>query len=315
MQEADKQHYKAVDRIGITAILVTAAAWGTTGIFVRFLADFSSVEIIAGRLIFSLALIAPIIFASRQYRRALFVDISQLPCWVLSGLLFVYYSAAVAAFGLAPVADVALLISTSPLFILIYRLLGGPSMQKIRRFEWLGALLALAGVFMITLGDAGLQGISRTRFQGDLLALGAACTTAAYAGIYRQLAATAQAPRSTSVAFTTSMAGALLCGALLISVAGVGSSPTPLAQQAPCGIDLTALIHFFGLGILATAIPSLTFAMASQRLQPLITTTIRLSTPLFATLFALIFLNEPLSTWTIPGGIFILIGMYLTVRR
>ncbi|WP_275096238.1 EamA family transporter [Sedimenticola hydrogenitrophicus] len=54
--------------------------------------------------------------------------------------------------------------------------------------------------------------------------------------------------------------------------------------------------------------------MRSKRLHPLVTTTIRLSTPVFAAVFALVFLDEPPSRWTMPGGAMILAGIYLTIK-
>lgn len=177
---------------------------------------------------------------------------------------------------------------------------------------WNGpALIAIIGVFLITFGDVARGELSSPRIQGDLLALGAAWATATYAASFRHLSASSRAPRATSVAFTTSFFG----GVLALAAAGIYDA-RPFAQ-----LDDAATLHFLGLGILSTAVPSLAYAMGSQRLQPLVTTTIRLSTPVFATVFALIFLNEFPSTWTLPAGIMILAGIYLalnpniTVRR
>lgn len=300
MTRAADQRLDAIDRMGLSAVLVTAAAWGMTGVFVRFLSDFSAPEIVAGRLIFSLLLIGPLVVWSRQHRQAWVIDCASLATWALSGLLFVYYCAAVAAFGLAPVSDVALLISVSPLFILVYRLFGT---RRFHPVEWIGALIALVGVFLITLGEAVAGGLSLTRLEGDLLALGAAWATATYATVSSHLSGTQRAPRAISVAFTASLVG----GAIALAVAAIFGS---LALER---LDHAATLNFIGLGIISTAIPSLAYAMGSLRLPPLITTTIRLLTPIFATVFALLILGEYPSIWTIPGGVMILVGMYLTL--
>lgn len=304
MEYTNSQSPAGLDRLGLSAVLVTAAAWGMTGVFVRFLSDFSAPAIVAGRLLFSLLLIGPIVLWSRYYRRTLAIDFGNPATWKLAGLLFLYYFAAVAAFGLAPVSDVALLISVSPLFILVYRLLDRSGARRFHPVEWTGALIAIIGVFLITLGDAVGDGVSFSRVQGDLLALGAAWATATYAALFRRASDASRAPHATSVAFTSSFFGGLIA----LAAADIYSA-RPLGS-----LDGTAILHFLGLGILSTAVPSLAYATGSKRLYPLVTTTIRLSTPVFATVFALIFLNEPPSTWTIPGGAMILAGMYLTLN-
>lgn len=304
MEYANSQSSGGIDRLGLSAVLVTAAAWGMTGVFVRFLSDFSAPAIVAGRLLFSLLLIGPIVLWSRHYRRTLVIDFGNPATWMLGGLLFLYYCAAVAAFGLAPISDVALLISVSPLFILVYRLLDRSGARRFHRVEWAGALTAIIGIFLITLGDAVGGGLSFSRIQGNLLALGAAWATATYAALFRHASDSSRAPHATSVAFMSSFFG----GMIALAAAGIYNAQ-PLVP-----VDGTAILHFLGLGIISTAIPSLAYAMGSQRLQPLVTTTIRLSTPIFATVFALIFLNERLSSWTVPGGLMILVGMYLTLN-
>lgn len=304
MVDRNNQSAAGLDHLGLAAVLVTAATWGMTGVFVRLLADFSAPAIVAGRLLFSLLLIGPIVLWSRRYRRTLIIDSGNPVTWILAGLLFLYYCAAVAAFGRAPVSDVALLISTSPLFILAYRLFDQSRPRRFLPVEWTGVLIATVGVFLITFGDAVGDGVSFSRVQGDLLALGAAWATATYAAFFRSASGVCRAPRATSVAFTSSFFGGLSA----LAAAGIYSA-RPLGS-----LDDTPVLHFLGLGVLATAVPSLAYAMASKRLHPLVTTTIRLLTPVFATVFALIFLNEPPSRWTIPGGTMILAGVYLTLK-
>ena len=219
MERAADEKLDTIDRIGLSAVLITAAAWGMTGVFVRFLSDFPTSAIVAGRLVFSLLLIGPIVIWSSRHRQALVVDFGNVATWALSGLLFVYYCAAVAAFGLAPVSDVALLISASPLFILVYRLFGRNGARRFHPVEWAGALIAILGVFLITLGDAVRGELSLSHLEGDLLALGAAWATATYAVVYRHVSKSSRAPNATSVAFATSFLG----GTLALAANGIFS--------------------------------------------------------------------------------------------
>lgn len=304
MEPTNTQRSGVHDRLGLSAIVVTAASWGMTGVFVRFLSDFSVAAIVAGRLLCALAVIGPIVLWSQRCRSALVADVGKLATWTLGGLLFLYYCAAVAAFELAPVSDVALLISTSPLFILLHRLFERSGARRFHPVEWIGVLIAIIGVFLVTFGESARDALPSTRIHGVLFALSAAWATAIYAAFFRHLSVSSRAPQATSVAFTISFFG----GVAALVATGIYDT----RSAAP--LEAGAILLFLGLGIFSTAVPSLAYAMGSQRLQPLVTTTIRLSTPIFATVFALIFLNESPPVWTLPGGIMILAGMYLVLN-
>ena len=79
-------------------------------------------------------------------RRALGVVAKQASAYALASLLVGYYLLATAAFQLAPVAEVAVLLSTSPVFVLSIRRLRG---EPVRRRQAAGALLALSGIAIV----------------------------------------------------------------------------------------------------------------------------------------------------------------------
>jgi drug/metabolite transporter (DMT)-like permease len=130
------------DPVGLACAAATALTWGLVGPLVRAIPALTPVELVAGRLAFGLAALLPALAARRA--RADLAEAARAPAaWALAALLGAYYLLAVAAFRLAPVADVALLLATAPLCALALRRLGGaPAAARERG----GALVALAGV-------------------------------------------------------------------------------------------------------------------------------------------------------------------------
>jgi drug/metabolite transporter (DMT)-like permease len=215
-----------------------------------------------------------------------------------------YYLLATAAFQLAPVAEVALLLSTPPLFVLALRRIRG-DIPKV--LEVLGAGLAVLGIgFILTPRLALTEGAVNARLMGDTLAVCAALLTASYAYLYRQMAKNDAAPEPASVTLMTFVLGS----AVLITLAALIPAANPVGVLRGSKLLLLAVLSVF-----CTAIPSFAFAFASKRLPPLVTATISLLIPLFAGVFAYLILGEKVSLTTIPGSAFVLAGIVMILRQ
>ena len=219
-------------------------------------------------------------------------------------LLAGYYALATAAFLMAPVAEIALLISTPPLFVLAIRgVRGEPS----SRGEICGALLAVSGIALIMAPKMSFaEGHAIQHFFGDIMAICAAAFTAIYAYTYRILANVGRAPESIGVSTLTFAMG----GAILALLATLSPSPSGIAS-----LNSNAMFIFLGLGVLSTAVPTLGFAVASKRLPAIIATMISLFIPLFSGLFAYLILGERLSLLFFGGGVLVLSGVIMIVRK
>lgn len=291
------------EQSALLAAGLTALLWGLAGIFVRLLPPVSPFTVTAGRLLVALVVAVPVFWVLRDGWPRLRGALGRRAAYVFALLLASYYLLATAAFQLAPVVEVALLISTPPLFVLGYRRVHGDAPT---RAETAGALLALAGIALIMLPKltAGEHGAA-DRLLGNLLAISAAALTAAYAYLYSLSARRGNPPDTIGVSLLTFVAGT---GVLVLLV---GVTPQPSGLDA---LDGHALWMFLGLGVLSTAIPTLAFAVASKRLPPLATSTILLFIPVFAGLFAYLILGERLSPTVIPGGALVLGGVGLVLR-
>lgn len=98
--------------------------------------------------------------------------------------------------------------------------------------------------------------------------------------------------------------------AVLIGIAW--SFPTTVSLEK---LSDTSLLSLLGLGVLCTAIPSLGFAIVSKRLPSRVTAATSLLIPLFAGIFAYVFLGEKLSSMMVPGGLLVLAGLVMILRQ
>lgn len=287
------------DKLGISAAIITALSWGLTGIFIRLLDPILSIDVLFGRLFLSFFLLLLIVTAYRNYRKLLLIDCKLLITWRLSFLQFIYFSSATFAFKFAPIGDIALLISTSPVFILVLIYFGKTHITKVDIF---GVLLSIFGVAIIIVGGHSenvIINIWPNRFIGDFLALCGAFSIGVYALNYKIAAEQNKHPSAISVALIACLIGSF------VLVWGGSIDMLFISEKNIISFPL------IGLAVISTALPSVTYALSSSRLPPVMTTTIRMLTPAFASVFAYVFLNELPSAWILPGGLLIVLGNYI----
>ena len=165
----------------------------------------SAIAITTDRLGGALLVAVPMFAASNAKRFSLIETLKNPFGYVLASLLTGYYLLATAAFQLAPVAEVALLLSTPPLFVLALRRVRGDAPTLL---ELLAAGLAVAGIALIL--EPGLTvaaGFGNRRLLGDVLAICAAVLTGFYVYLYRHLVQNGRAPGPTSVTLMTFVLG------------------------------------------------------------------------------------------------------------
>lgn len=294
------------ERSALAIAAITALAWGLTGIFVRLLPGISPLAITAVRMLIALVSLLPILGysgASGRISVGLTAALRRPAAYLLALLMVGYYLLATTAFQRTPVAEVALLISTQPLFVLAIRAFrrDNPALREIG-----GALLAIVGMLVILAPRLTDELAAAQHFSGSMMALGAAALSALYAYIYRFLSERQRAPESSSVSLLTfALGSAILLVALLLA-----KLPPDLSIPSP--VDLALLL---GLGIVSTAIPTIGFSMASRALPAIVTATISLLVPLFSGLFGYIVLAEGLSPTFIAGCIPVFVGVAMIIRR
>lgn len=286
------------------AALCAAATWGMAGIFVRWLPGWSPFAVLAGRFLVATVAMLPLLFLDSSVQPDLTRLFRTPLIWWLSLPAIGGYLLGTTAFQMAPVGEVTLLFTTSPLFIIAYKYV---VRLPIKRSEGLGMLLATVGVIFIMLPQLSIaQAVSWQIMVGYLLALGAAGFLALYTLWLNTLTKQNIAPKSIDVVFATCWLGcvlSLLC-AIFFSELSMGIE-----------IDSWEILVLSGLGILSTALPFLCYTMAAQCLPVVLTTAILLLEPMFAVLFASVALQEMPSLGFGLGSVLVFWGLLSIARE
>jgi drug/metabolite transporter (DMT)-like permease len=280
---------------GLIAAFCATATWGMSGIFVGWLAGWSPFAVLAGRFLVATATMLPILFLVPSVRRGFIRSFDNpIICW-LSLLGVGGYVFGTTAFQIAPVGEVTLLCTTSPLFIIAYKYIAG---LQIKRSESLGTLLAAIGISSIALPRLSTDR-SEQAILGYCLALGAAACVAVYTFWFNRLTERNIAPKSFDIVFVTCSLGSI------ISLSCMFFSQRSIA----IAIDLKVSFILLGFGIFSTALPFYCYTVAAQRLPVILTTAILLLEPIFAALFASLALGEIPSFWFGIGSVLIFWGL------
>lgn len=289
-----------LDGRGIVIALISTATWATAGIFIRWLPGWSPFAILSGRFLVATIVLLPVVL-SPNIRGEFLFSLRSLSIWGLSLPLIGGFLLGTAAFQIAPVGEITLLLSTPPIFVVAYKLL---AKVRIRRREGIGTLLAIAGVALILLPQRSLSPVaSGTSLQapaGYLFALSAAALLAVYTLWFGALSRRGKTFRSINVVFVTCLLGCVLSS--LCTVLFSNSAEFT-------GLDQRAIFVLLGLGILPTAMSTLCYTIAAQRLPAILATAILLTEPMFAVLFASILLQEIPTLGFGLGSCFVLGGL------
>ena len=292
-----------LDRGGIAIALLSTATWATAGIFIRWLPGWPPSAILAGRFLVAAIALLPIVL-SHNSRRDLLTSMRSPVIWLLSLPMIGGYLLGTTAFQLAPVGEVTLFISTSPLFVVAYKLI---SKIRIHKQEGLGTVLAVAGVGLIALPEISVAGSSSWQtLTGYFLALSAAALLAIYVLGFNAATSKGKQIRSINVVFTTCILG---CGLSFLRIASLSETVKAIA------LDSTAILVLLGLGILSTAASTLLYTIATQRLPVLLAAALLLTEPIFAVLFASALLKEYPSVWFGFGSVLVLSGLLLIAKN
>ena len=287
------------DRSGIALVVLAAATWSLAGVWIQLMPGVATSTMVMGRLAISLVCIAPVAVWQRHA-----LGRATPAAWALAVLMIAYYSFAVAGFKLTTVAQGTLFLNVSPLFAVGWALARG---QQVLPGEKWGTALALVGVAVILLPgllSGGAEGMDRVI--GNALALAAAGGMAAYSIAFGHLKSVGRQPHPLLVTTLTFGIGAVAMAGLVL-VQGERAALAGLGGPAAWGA-------LAGLGVVTTAIPTVAYSVASARLPPILTTTVRLLTPAFGALAAWLILDEVPTVWLVPGGALVLGGLLLSVR-
>ncbi|MCH2557684.1 MAG: DMT family transporter [Alcanivorax sp.] len=272
-------------RKGTALALLASAQWGATGVWVALLRDLPTGTTLVFRFLTATLLLTVVLALARAFRRP---SRAALEGGVL---LAAYYVLATVGFYLSDVVTVSLLVATSPFFVMLLRLL---RREGLHGREVIGGLLAFAGVAVVML--LGEAGESQGNLAGDLCGLGAALVMALYSRAGDRLRG-----QGWNVVWIACTLG------LLVSV--------PFADPTGTAPDAGQWGLFLGLAAFSTLAPGYLYPLACQHINATSATVVRLSTPFFTALFALLVLGSALGVQHLLGAPLVLLGVYLTLPR
>ena len=196
-----------------------------------------------------------------------------------------------------PPANVALILASAPAFAALFAVRVGH--EHVRRGHWLGLLVSLAGVTLVVEGGGRVAGGS---LLGDLLAVGAAVTWAAYSVMLRPLFGRYSASR---------------LSALMIAIGARHAAPAVAAPGARPGLRGAWRRPLGGLGLLghlpaAGHQPALLPRL--RRIGAARATLYMYLQPFLAVVFAAVLLGEKVAVIQLAGGLVIIGGVALGRR-
>lgn len=188
--------------------------------------------------------------------------------------------------------NVALILASSPAFAAIFASL--LRHEQVRPRHYAAVALSVVGVGVVIEGGSGLHGVS---LSGDLLAVGAAVTWAAYAVMLRPLFGRYSAARLSALM--------MLMGGVLLMPLGVPQ----LASQNWSGVHGLDIAAWMYSAIFPLVVTNLLFFRALRRIGAARTTLYMYLQPFLGALFAAALLGERVTAVEVAGGVVIVAGV------
>ena len=286
--------------IGPALIILAACFWGSMGIFVRRLGTFgfSSVQIVSIRI--TLAALFFCILLTVKDRSGFRISLRDIPLFLGLGfgsILFFtvcYFS----AIKLMPLSTAAILLYTSPIWIMLMSALF--FREKLNGRKFIALALAFAGCVLVS-GVSG-NGITLT---GLLLGLGSGIGYGLYS-ILGTIALRRYSPYTvTTYTFLLAAAGSwLIC------------RPADMISKFAGADDLTGLLLFCCLTALVTAvIPFLSYTLGLRTVEASKAGIIATLEPMVATIIGILYFSEPMTLISGLGILFILAAVIILNRK
>jgi len=293
-------------------LVIAIAATSTASIFIRFAqADGTpSLVIAAIRLTIATLILAPITLL-RHREELLNLTRKDLILGIVSGtFLAIHFATWISSLEYTSVASSVVFVSTGPLWVAIL----SPLLlnERLTRVAIIGLGLAILGGTVIGLSDAcdiqnGLQCpqmrqvLEGRAVWGNFLALCGALAVSGYLIIGRKVRA-----KMSLIPYIFLVYG---ISAIVLNIFMFASGNSPL------GYSTTAYGWIFLLAVLPQLIGHSMFNWLLKYLSATMVAVTTLSEPIGSAVLAYIFLKESPSFAVVIGGVFILIGIYLTSTR
>jgi drug/metabolite transporter (DMT)-like permease len=273
--------------LGIALLAVSNGA-----IFAR-LAAAPPLAIAAWRVGLALLVVLPLALTAERPVRA---SRAACACAVGAGaLLAVHFATWIASLDHTTIARSVLLVSTSPIWVAVLQFLAGRGTPS--RATLAALSLAIAGAAIVSGGGHGGEGA----LLGDLLAVTGGIAMAGYFLLSRE--SQKGLPFRTYLGIAYGMAGLLLWAAVL------------LTGTAASGYDLRTWWALGAMAVISQLVGHSGYNWSLRHLNPLFVAVVSVGEPVLASVLGWWLLGEAVDWRTGAGGLLILAGIALAVRR
>lgn len=265
-----------------------------SSILIRF-SNAPALIISAYRMTFTVILLSPYVLIKNidEFKK---IEKKQLLMCILSGVfLALHFATWITSIKYTSVASSTILVCSHPIFIVLFSYF--IFKEKVSSKALISILIAFVGSIIISLGDS-TQG-SNILF-GDILAILGALFVAGYmiiGGIIRQ---------KLSVTVYTFIV--YFCSTITLFILNI------IAEKSLYPYPLKEWAIFLGLSIFCTILGHTLYNWSLKYIKPSFLSTSSLGEPVFATIWALLILDEYPTVWNITGGIIVILGIYMFIN-
>jgi len=286
--------------LGPALIILAGCFWGSMGIFVRKLGEygFSSIQIVSIRVTIAALAFSVVLFI--KDRGGFKLSLKDIPLFLGLGFgsILFFTVCYFTAIRIMPLSTAAILLYTSPIWIMIMSVLFFH--EKLTAGKVAALILAFTGCILVS-GVTG-QGIT---FTGLLIGLGSGIGYGLYS-ILGTIALRKYSPY-TVTAYTFILASV---GSWLIC------NPADMISKFTATPDKGVLILFCCLtGLVTAVIPFLAYTLGLRTVEASRAGILATIEPMVATLIGIIFFSEPLTVFSGLGIVLILAAVILLNRR
>lgn len=282
----------------LICIILAGLLWGTSGIFVHYLAPYgiTSMQMTAIRGVVSLIAIGIYILATdRELFRTNFVNLLLGAGAGLS--MFITASAYYTSMQLTSVSTSVILMYTAPLFVMAYSVV----FLK-EKFTFIKGI-SVIGIFIGCALVSGVVGGMKYNTLGIIIGFISGIAYSAY-NIFTKIEMNRKINPLTATFY---------CYVFMAFFAVVFSSPQnliPIVKQNPP----VFILAFIGLGVLTSAMPYFLYTIGLKKLPAGVASSLGIIEPLAATIYSMILFGEKLSIYHIIGVVLILCAVVLLSR-
>ena len=286
-------------KISFTYIVLASVLWGTSGIFVHFLAPFgfTSLQMTCIRSVVAFLSMFLYVFISN---RALFrASVKEIILFSLGGVSFFgtascyFYSMQATSISTAVV-----LMYTAPIFVMIYSVLFLG--EKLTQIKTVSVALMIVGCALVS----GVIGGLKFNVTGIMFGFLSGILYSAYNIITK----TNMQNKSNPV--SANFYGFLAASIVSLLLCNPGVMPE-LAMQKPVFI----LPVMLGLGVVTCILPYFLYTLALRVIPAGTASSLGIIEPMSATVFSILLFNEKLSVFSAVGMVLILVAVYLLSKN